>query len=87
MKTRFTSGPWFKSQIMDDGRWGIITGNNEIIIGCSQNLTKENAAMVAASTELYEALDALLASLIGSSDPKTLVEVNAYHALRKARDE
>lgn len=87
MKTGFTPGPWHKSQILDDGRWGIITDNNEIIIGCSQHLTKENAQLVATSTELYKALDALLTSLIGSSEPKTTVEIDAYNALKKGRDE
>lgn len=33
--------PWYRSQIFDDGRWGIITGDNLIILGACRITTAD----------------------------------------------
>ena len=38
---------WFASQYLDDGRYGVVDGDNYIIIGVSVGLTKEECERVA----------------------------------------
>ena len=54
MSAQHTPGPWFPSQILDDGRWGIITAQNEIVVGVTQALTIENARLIATVPDLLE---------------------------------
>jgi hypothetical protein len=60
-----TPGPWAASQILDDGRWGIVTNppieprmipDSLIVVGVNRNLTKENADLIAAAPELLDGL-------------------------------
>ena len=56
MSAKHTPRPWFPSQILDDGRWGIITAQNEIVVGVTQALTIENARLIATVHDLLAAL-------------------------------
>ena len=38
---------WFASQYLDDGRYGVVDGDNYIIIGVSVGLTKEECERIA----------------------------------------
>lgn len=49
------------SQYLDDGRWGLVSGDNEIIVGVTRHLAKEDARRLAAC---WNALDGLPTELI-----------------------
>ena len=51
MSAQHTPGPWLPSQILDDGRWGIVTAQNEIVVGATQALVIENARLIAAAPD------------------------------------
>lgn len=51
---------WHVSQILDDGRLGIVNDHNEIIVGATNALTPDNARLIAATPELLEALKAMV---------------------------
>lgn len=42
-----TKGEWLPSEILDDGRCGIITKESDIVVGANRNLHKDNAAFIA----------------------------------------
>lgn len=42
-----TKGPWHHSEILDDGRLGIITDDSTIVVGVNRNLQKEDAEYIA----------------------------------------
>jgi hypothetical protein len=56
-----TRGPWTASQYLDTHEWGVITGNNEIVVGLDSRISAENATLIAAApeilAELKEAVD------------------------------
>lgn len=38
---------WLASEYLDDGRWGVLTERNEIVVGVSWGLTKEQCKFLA----------------------------------------
>jgi hypothetical protein len=51
-----TRGPWTASQYLDTHEWGVITDNNEIVVGLDSRISAENASLIAAAPELLDAL-------------------------------
>lgn len=47
-----TEGPWVASEILDDGRFGVLTMDNGILIGLSVRLSKPDAYLIAAAPTL-----------------------------------
>jgi len=50
------SGHWFASQILDDGRWGVVVGN-KIVIGVGAGLTCERADQIVAVGNAFDELN------------------------------
>lgn len=54
-----TPGPWYVSDILDNGKTGVITGTNLIIIGVPNYLGIEDKRLIAAAPELLEACNSI----------------------------
>jgi hypothetical protein len=69
-KPNWTPGDWHASQYLDDGRWGIVTAPSShsiykendslILVGVKSDLSEADARLMAASKDLYAALETLI---------------------------
>ncbi len=61
MSTTHTPGPWTASQYLDDGRWGVVTQGNGIVVSLRSRspseatLSEADARLIAAAPELLQA--------------------------------
>jgi hypothetical protein len=58
-----TPGPWVISQYLDDGRWGVVTSENEIIVSVRSGegqLSEANARLIAHAPEMAAKLQAAI---------------------------
>ena len=61
--SRHTSGPWTASQYLDDGRWGVLTRSDGIVVSVrstsaagSDGLTEADARLIAAAPDMFSML-------------------------------
>ena len=79
---KHTPAPWVASQYIDDGRWGVLSSDNGIIVSVRSkegSLTKEDARLIAAAPDLLEALQEAV-RLIEQEDLATLTYVPKFRA-------
>lgn len=85
---KFTPGPWYAAQPEECGGWWIVATDPE---GCDcidsgdGGFEREDAHLIAAAPELYEALETCL--LYGAMTGDEWVTAKAEAALAKARGE
>lgn len=62
-ETKHTPTPWFVSQYLDDGRWGIVKGDGEIVIGLAERLTEANARFIVTAVNAHDDLVAAVKAM------------------------
>jgi|GEM_PF-3966765 len=85
MNTTHTPGSWKASQYMDTEQWGVIT-ENEIIVGLSSRITKQDAHLIAAAPDMLQALQKIrgIEAWITDAKMKQLFGETIYPAIQKA---
>lgn len=80
MSTTHTPGPWTASQYLDDGRWGVVTQGNGIVVSLRSRSPSE-ATLSEADARLIAAAPTLLAALQAIADA---VQSNNFFAVGNA---
>jgi hypothetical protein len=87
MNAAHTPGPWMASQYLDNGKWGVLAGDNGIIVSVrsmSDGLGKANAHLIAAAPDLLSALSAMLTHMGMDEDEWNKPTFNQARAAIKA---
>ncbi len=83
---KYTKGPWFVSDILDNDQLGIVTGDNGIIVGSNNCMNATNAKLIAAAPELLESLKDAVNRLESCAKAGGTVEPFLSIALKPFRD-
>src|SRR6478735_7587955 len=88
MSAKHTPGPWVASQYLDNGQWGIITHDNQIVVGLSSRISEADARFIAAAPDLLESLRETLKALehnFAQVHPDYDGTANAHSIIGRAR--
>jgi len=82
VSAQHTPGPWTVSDLLDDGRLGIVSNNCDafIVVGANRNLKLDDARLIAAAPELLAALQPFVRH--NSSEPTITITVRTTDVSR-----